>query len=473
VVCHNAMQIRKKSGHTFTKKYLPLYISGFILLMVFSFYLKINNNSSVSPEIQLASVSPNGESKGSVIAASCGFGNDQPHFDGDTACGGTVVTTCTNGATNPPSCNICPGNTAMLDGQCLTCNYLGCGDNICLNGATNPPSCDICPTGQFLSGMTNRCELVIDTICNVCPEGKAMMNNQCMTCNYSGCRNVNCRAVCSNGATNPPLCNICPTGQFLSGMTNRCELVIDTICNVCPEGKAMMNNQCMTCNYSGCRNVNCRAVCSNGATNPPLCNICPTGQFLSGMTNRCEPIVNCPNGATNPPSCNTCQTPQYYWKGGSCQPNPCGNVIPPNNYGQICSGAKNSCGQQSSGTIQCNGTCNAPAITNSSCIQTYKLSTNSIYPNGSVDFSWRVLPATDGGSVKCGFYDRSKSNGVGLGTPIPGLQNLDIASDKFRINNIQRNTEFCLVCVYTDRNANPQTPAAQHQWVRVIRIGEQ
>jgi hypothetical protein len=56
--------------------------------------------------------------------------------------------------------------------------------------------------------------------------------------------------------------------------------------------------------------------------------------------------------------------------------------------------------------------------------------------------------------------------------PIPGLQNLNTDIDRIRINNIQRNTEFCLVCRFTTNDGTPQPPAANHQWVRVIRIGE-
>lgn len=56
---------------------------------------------------------------------------------------------------------------------------------------------------------------------------------------------------CTNGATNYPGCNVCPSGQGLVG------------------------NQCQT-------------VCTNGATNPPACS-----------------NSNCSNGATNPPTCNS------------------------------------------------------------------------------------------------------------------------------------------------------------------------
>lgn len=68
------------------------------------------------------------------------------------------VTTCSNGATNPPSCTSYP---------------------LCSNGATNPPSCNN----------------------NVCTNGAT---------NFPACNNY---LQCSNGSTNPPNCNN-NTGPF-------------------------------------------------------------------------------------------------------------------------------------------------------------------------------------------------------------------------------------------------------------------
>lgn len=94
-------------------------------------------------------------------------------------------TTCSNGATNPPSC------TTFAD---------------CFNGAINPPSCTNCTSGQSLvsgachsncsNGATNppSCD-------NVCTNGAT---------NYPAC---NSYPPCSNGATNPPNCNN-NTGSF-------------------------------------------------------------------------------------------------------------------------------------------------------------------------------------------------------------------------------------------------------------------
>jgi hypothetical protein len=219
----------------------------------------------------------------------------------------------------------------------------------------------------------------------------------------------------------------------------------------------------------------CVNGCTNGATNPPSCTTCPVNMVMSG--GRCVECQNggctrgvCNNGATNPPFCNVCSAPRFYFNGSTCVANPCGSVVPPANYGQSCSGGTNVCGQTSTGSIQCNGTCNATSVNNNSCI-TFTPTVTSVNPGGSVDFLYRIQ-ATPGYTPKCGFYDRSKDNGVGLGTPIAGLQDLDLSGDRIRINNIQRNTEFCLVCQFTNALGVQSAPAANHQWVRVIRIGE-
>ncbi len=73
--------------------------------------------------------------------------------------------------------------------------------------------------------------------------------------------------ICSNGATNPPACNACPSGQSLA---------------------------------SG----SCQNNCTNGATNPTACNICPAGQILVG--GNC--VRNCTNGTSNPPACDNTLT---------------------------------------------------------------------------------------------------------------------------------------------------------------------
>ena len=81
----------------------------------------------------------------------------------------TGLATCVNGATNPPTCNVCSAGQSFAFGACYP---------NCTNGALNPPICNVCSAGQtFVSG--------------------------------------SCVASCSNGASNPPTCNTCPSSQTL------------------------------------------------------------------------------------------------------------------------------------------------------------------------------------------------------------------------------------------------------------------
>lgn len=103
--------------------------------------------------------------------------------------------TCTNGATNYPSCNICPSGQVLVNGQCV---------NNCTNGAVNPPECNQCPAGytfadgQCVAPCTNG--TMNPPSCNQCPTGLTFSNHQC---------------ICANGATNAPTCNVCPAGELL------------------------------------------------------------------------------------------------------------------------------------------------------------------------------------------------------------------------------------------------------------------
>jgi hypothetical protein len=217
---------------------------------------------------------------------------------------------------------------------------------------------------------------------------------------------------CPNGAVNSPSCNQCPSGLFF-------------VNNVCVQG------------------------CSNGAINPTQCNICPSG---SNMTNnQCV----CNNGASIQSNCSACPSGQNMIN-GVC--------------GTGCS-VVNACNQTVQGVVR-NGVCsvnaNSPEV-NNSCIQTFNITSSSIQPGGNTEFSWN-FPAMPGVGRNCGFVDLSTPNSP---RPIPGLQNLDAATDKLRINNIQRTTRFCLVCKFYDIKTNQSRgEASAHQWVRVIRVGE-
>lgn len=548
-----------------------------VLITTGSWIYNHNLITSASPEISLASVSPTGESKGAVVAASCGFNgfgdSNAPHYIGDTMCGGTcpagsiptnncppgegmvsfnyngsIVYYCSNIYTSCGSDKILDAfssNNNFITASCTNKpqNVRVC-NGFCTNGASNYPSCNSCPAGQMLmpgvvdpmAGQLYNCQNPCPTGASAslsCPSGYTLTDTSCAsnvtTCmNNKTCTNritlgsssssgspnslpiLSCTCAggsnptysCASGTlsgTNCVLPPTCPTGLTLNN--GWCSLLFVPIslptqntvpatsscnqdtcspgtgwntatnsCTTCSANQITQNNQCVTCPAGKMPDVtktSCVDQCANGATNYPTCTCASNQTLINGVCTN-----NCTNGAINPGACNLCQTPQFRWNGNSCVPNTCGNMIPPANYGQSCSGGTNACGQNTTtGTIQCDGTCSAQT-NNNSCIQTFIPNTTSVYPNGSVEFAWKVLPGADGLKPVCGFYDRSKNNGVGLGTPIPGLQNLDPDLEKLRINNIQRNTEFCLVCVYAPVSGTPQAPAALHQWVRVIRIGE-
>lgn len=140
-----------------------------------------------------------------------------------------------------------------------------------------------------------------------------------------------------------------------------------------------------------------------------------------------------------------------------------GSYTPP----QTCT-KTNACGQIYTGYI-CNGVCTAGSgVTDldKNCIINFKPSTPNVNPNGSVEFTWQ-LPT----NVKslCGFVDLTTPTA----RPIPGLQNLDASTDRARIQNIQNTTRFCLVCQFYNLVSNAYLgSAAAHQWIRVVRIGE-
>lgn len=202
---------------------------------------------------------------------------------------------------------------------------------------------------------------------------------------------------------------------------------------------------------------NCN-VCPNGTSDYPTCSTCPTGQaMLNGSCHyTCYTTDPCGSGTTISGISDT----------GTCIPlNPTTNT----QYSQ-CS-KTNVCGQVFKG-YTCPTGCTAGGTQtdiNNSCISSFNTSADSVNPNGSVQFSWSlVTPPTNVGR-KCGFVDLTTPTP----RPIPGLQNLDPNLDKTRISNIQTTTRFCLVCqFYSLLDNSILGTAQQHQWIRVIRVGE-
>jgi len=180
-------------------------------------------------------------------------------------------------------------------------------------------------------------------------------------------------------------------------------------------------------------------TCSNGASNYPYCdNICSNGYNNYPI---CGPET-CGNGGSDYPTC----TP------------PCGACT-----------LTNACGQTFTGS-NCSGSCQlAPesANINDSCIQDFKCGRSSnVSPNGSVTCSYK-LP-TNVRSL-CSFVDLTTT----IPKPVPGLQNLDQTTEQAKISNIQKTTRFCLLCkFYEISDSSLLGEAAVHQWVKVIRLGE-
>lgn len=200
----------------------------------------------------------------------------------------------------------------------------------------------------------------------------------------------------------------CSDGSIVTG-TSQCGGACSASCPTCSNGAT---------NYPACNNN----VCTNGATNFPACNNV------------------CTNGATNYPACNN-----------QCVPCTVSNICGVDSVGQNCN----------------NTGCNAVAD-NSICIQNFKTSVDNVSPNGSVEFSWSI-PSVASVTPKCSFVDLTTATA----RPIPGLQDLDPATDRVRITNIQTTTRFCLVCQFFSlSNSAFLGETAAHQWVRVIRVGE-
>jgi hypothetical protein len=195
--------------------------------------------------------------------------------------------------------------------------------------------------------------------------------------------------------------------------------------------------------------VNNICGCANGATNPTQCNVCPAGSNM--LNGQC----NCSNGMTPQSGCSQC---------------PSGMIMDNNICVQGCS-LTNICNQQVQGVLR-NGICsvsnNVNNNINNSCIN-FSVNTSNVNPNGSADFSWKIQGLNSNVGSRCGFVDLTTPTP----RPIPGLQNLDAAVDRVRISNIQTTTRFCLVCKFYNMIDQANLgDAVLHQWVRVIKIGE-
>jgi hypothetical protein len=167
---------------------------------------------------------------------------------------------------------------------------------------------------------------------------------------------------------------------------------------------------------------------------------------------------SCNNEADVFQQCNACKNGQVFNNNGKCVDG--------------CS-TTNACGQNIQGFMN-NGVCElatGPGVNpNNSCILNFDVTTNTVNPNGSVEFSWTLANLPSNIRSVCGFVDLTTPTP----RPIPGLQNLSPETDRVRINNVQATTRFCLVCqFYNLLNNNALLgEGVKHQWVRVIKVNE-
>ena len=121
-----------------------------------------------------------------------------------TSVNACVAIPCTNGANNPPTCNVCPAGKVFVNQTCV---------NNCTNGAINPPDCNICPNdkvfyyGSCLNPCTNGANN--PTNCDTCPSPKILSNGQCVVPVISSSSAIPVSSVFSSSSATPtPVCRI-------------------------------------------------------------------------------------------------------------------------------------------------------------------------------------------------------------------------------------------------------------------------
>ena len=173
--------------------------------------------------------------------------------------------------------------TLIIVNQSTACNVPA----PCTNGANNPPSCNICPAGQYLNTTTNSCtQCPAGSACTggISPQGQPIQPTPCVAGTYAAA-----------GATT---CTTCPVNTYCPGTGNNAP-------TNCPAGQTSLAG---SISQAACTTP----ACTNGANNPPSCNICPAGQYLNTTTNSC---TQCPAGS----ACTGGISPQ----GQPIQPTPC------------------------------------------------------------------------------------------------------------------------------------------------------
>ena len=153
--------------------------------------------------------------------------------------------------------------------------------------------------------------------------------------------------ACLNGATNSPICNVCPANQSnVPRATGADPLANDntsicvpncnndainptnfpaTRCTQCPNNMAYTSGSCNVCANGGCSNT---SVCP---ADVPCNNT--SGCTINTLT--CNNYSVCANGASNPVACNGCVDDSKYFDQGNPAPNGSCQICP---IGKSCSG---------------------------------------------------------------------------------------------------------------------------------------
>jgi hypothetical protein len=438
--------------------FLPsLFVLGFLFFLVFQTLTFFKENSSkISPELAIKTYSGLGLGKGKMIAASCAFTlsgapipeTGQGHFMEFADCNGAVLN--------------CPGFDMPVPGTSQ------CGGVCHPKPATLPPGCrQSCADGA--------CE----TYCDQCTAGYVWTGQNCRLQNPP-----TCPALCTEAITPTvfysehstvsgnvyiyPVTNARPTPGYSLG---NCSTPLPTKyirrCEIARSSSDGTNNSSWVENYdtthttwSGqpvkvfpyTESIQVRCGIFDTTTNT---YVSLSGNAIASAMVPEETLPPSPCSATN--ACGETVTGTKNAQGV------CSVSAPPV---QSCS-INNSCGETFYGKV-CGGVCDAGQglDLNANCIRDFKVTSERVNPDGSVEFSWKVRPGVDS---KCSFVDLT----VSPGRPIPGLQDLSPSTDRARINNIQATTRFCLVCKFFNLNTSAYLgEVVKHQWIKVLRIGE-
>lgn len=169
----------------------------------------------------------------------------------------------------------------IADGQVKECptGWIDMGGDSCyqapiIRQVTTPLDCPI-----------NTFSATGSTTCTVCPSNTT---SPVSSMTAASCRPI----VCTNGTVNPPLCNVCPAGKMLTN--NQCVDIPKPVVEVIPVKND--DRVLRTIELPKPKIVEpCVSQSGYYTDNNGFCQICPIGHYCPGKTN--SPIV-CPIGTT-------------------------------------------------------------------------------------------------------------------------------------------------------------------------------